>query len=98
MSLSNPKVCRIDTFMSGRRVSTSAVIAPPWPRHVRGGNRLYGGGRVFARTQQKTPGGRKRRKRVSGPPKTPNWGRGRRLPAGSAIRRNSVLHQIVMVG
>src|SRR5262249_49299847 len=40
ISLSNPKTCRIDTFMSGKPVCTSAVIAPPWPRVVRGAKRL----------------------------------------------------------
>jgi hypothetical protein len=34
MSLSMPKTCRIETFISGRPATTSvaAVIAPPWPR------------------------------------------------------------------
>src|SRR6266542_4362108 len=32
MSLSKPNSCRIDTFMSGRPASVTAVIAPPWPR------------------------------------------------------------------
>src|SRR4051794_8207536 len=33
MSLSMPKTCRIDTFMSGRVAASGVeIIVPPWPR------------------------------------------------------------------
>src|SRR5499427_5075284 len=76
ISLSNPKTCRIDTFMSGKPVCTSTVIDPPWPRDVRGTNRQKRAGRMFRANLAET--GR--------PAEAPGWGvqgRQKRLAGGS---------------